>query len=195
MKQPLNCELHYYQEFIPPAEARELYAELHALVSAMRYQPQLADGSSQQLDFGKLMFLDQELLDSNRFPQEYWGPSLPWTENLSSLRKRIEQNTGQTFRVGVLIFYPDGQSGMDYHADYSAFGDTSTIPSISLGAERLFKLREKENGSEFALTLAHGSLIVMGEHCQERYEHCLPIDPACTSPRISLTFRKYGYDE
>ena len=89
MKQPLNCELHYYQEFIPPAEARKLYAELHALVSAMRYQPQLADGSSQQLDFGKLMFLDQELLDSNRFPQEYWGPSLPWTENLTSLRKRF----------------------------------------------------------------------------------------------------------
>ena len=72
MKQPLNCELHYYQEFIPPAEARELYAELHALVSAMRYQPQLADGSSQQLDFGKLMFLDQELLDGklNNFLQK-----------------------------------------------------------------------------------------------------------------------------
>jgi alkylated DNA repair dioxygenase AlkB len=92
-----------------------------------------------------------------------------------------------------LIYYPDGNSGLDFHSDHAVFGDTSIIPSVSLGEEREFKFREKESGNEITTTLESGSLIIMGKHCQERYEHRLPINPESNKPRINLTFRKYGF--
>ena len=81
---------------------------------------------------------------------------------------------------------------MDYHRDVSAFGDTSHIASISLGAERMFSLRELETGEVCDVHLAHGSLIYMGPGCQERYEHAVPADPGCGEARVNLTFRLFG---
>ncbi|MFX0557696.1 alpha-ketoglutarate-dependent dioxygenase AlkB [Maribacter sp. CXY002] len=100
---------------------------------------------------------------------------------------------GLVFQTCVCIFYPDGNSGIDYHSDKTAFGDTAIIPSISLGEERQFCLREKKNMSTTKLILKHGSLLVMKDGCQERFEHSLPTDVKYLKPRINLTFRKYGF--
>ena len=67
-------------------------------------------------------------------------------------------------------------------------------PIHSLGADREFAFRARNDpGDEYRLVLKSGSLLTMGEHCQERYEHALPLDPACASPRISLSYRPYGW--
>ncbi len=49
----------------------------------------------------------------------------------------------------------------------------------------------KENGAEevYSLDLASGSLLLMGEHCQSRYEHGLPKNPNYENGRINITFR------
>ena len=112
---------------------------------------------------------------------------------MKKLKEKIENFTNRKFEVCVLIYYPDGNSGVDFHSDYVAFGDTSIIPSISLGEEREFKFREKESEVEVSQTLENGSLILMGRYCQKRYEHSLPINPKYKEPRINLTFRKYGF--
>ena len=84
---------------------------------------------------------------------------------------------------------------MAYHSDPSAYGNTDCIASVSLGAEREFLLRDQENPDEtYSYLLENGSLIIMGEHCQEHYEHAVPPDPTCHAPRINLTFRKFGWD-
>lgn len=121
------------------------------------------------------------------------GATKSWTSKLKLAKDQIEKITNQQFQVCVLIYYPDGNSGVDYHSDFPAFGSTSLIPSISLGEEREFKFRSKENGEEFGQTLSNGSLTLMGDHCQDRYDHSLPINSEYKRPRINLTFRKYGF--
>lgn len=73
-----------------------------------------------------------------------------------------------------------------------AYGDTSTIPSLSLGEERKFCLREKQTLKVAEVLLKNGSLLIMGKDCQEKYEHALPIDSNYKKGRINITFRKYG---
>ena len=114
---------------------------------------------------------------------------------MAFLKKSIEKHTGIKFETCVCIFYPNGNSGVDFHSDYIAFGDTTIIPSLSIGEERIFLLREKETGKVNELKLENGSLLVMGEYCQERYEHALPLNSDYKKPRINLTFRKYGFNK
>lgn len=193
MKLPLNCEVEYFKDFLEYSETNELFIELIGLVKNLDYRPETEDGETFNVNFAKIMFIDQNLLDENRFPEQHWGPTKPWTDKLKTLKERIENRTNQKFHTCVLIYYPDGSSGVDFHSDYVAFGDTSIIPSISLGEEREFIFREIETGNKFAKTLENGSLIIMGKYCQERYEHSLPINPEYKNPRINLTFRKYGF--
>jgi len=195
MKLPINCEVDYFRGFLDLEDAKGLYLELSELVKELNYIPQTESGISFEVNFKKIMFLDQDLIGENKFPEEQWGPTRVWTSKLKRLKVKIESFTKQQFQVCVLIFYPDGSAGVDYHSDFMAFGDTTIIPSISLGEERVFKFRNKENGNELSTLLEDGSLIIMGKHCQNRYEHSLPIDFKYKNPRINLTFRKYGFDD
>ncbi len=194
MKLPLNSEVDYFNNFLNLKEADILFFELNEIVENTDFRPKTESGFVPEVNFGKVMFLDENLLTENIFPEEHWGPTKGWTDKLKKLKEKIENFTNQKFEVCVLIFYPDGNSGVDFHSDYVAFGDTSIIPSISLGEEREFKFREKESKVEVSHTLENGSLVIMGEYCQERYEHSLPINPKYKKPRINLTFRKYGFD-
>ncbi len=194
MKLPLNCEVEYHSDFVNLKDANDLFIELKNIVEKTNYSPQTVDGRSYDVNFGKIMFLDQNLLDDHKFPEEHWGPTCSWINTLKRLKEKVEKFTNQSFQVCVLIYYPDGNSGVDFHSDYVAFGDTSIIPSISLGEEREFKFREKANTTETSQLLENGSLIIMGAYCQDRYEHSLPINPKYKKGRINLTFRKYGFD-
>ena len=194
MKLPISCEAEYFKGFLDLNDAKNLFNELHKLAKKTKYTPQTVDGTIYEVNFGKIMFIDQNLFIENRFPEKHWGPTKIWTNKLRVLKEKIENFTNKKFQVCVLIYYPDGNSGVDFHSDYVAFGDTTIIPSISLGEEREFKFRNKEDGNEFGTILENGSLIIMGEHCQNRYEHSLPINPKYKKPRINLTFRKYGFD-
>lgn len=192
MRLPLNCTIEYFKDFLSPKEANELYTELAEILTTSTFKPQVINGVTIEVNFNKIMFLDQFLIEENRLPEAIWGPNWPWTEKLKVVKERIAQKVGMEFQVCVLIFYPDGESGVDFHSDFPAFGDTTVIPSISLGEERDFQLKEKANGEITTINLANGSMIVMGEHCQNRYEHALPTNPKYKNPRINLTFRKYG---
>ncbi len=194
MRLPLNCEVEYYDQFLNEKESKDLFYELKDVLEIIDFKPQTEEGKLFEVDFDKMMFADQNLIDENRFPEELWGVTKVWSNGLNSLKEKIQKFTNDCFQVCVAIYYPDGNSGVDFHSDYVAFGDTSIIPSISLGQERAFKFREKETGTEFTQNLSNGSLIVMGKNCQELYEHSLPIDPVYKKPRINLTFRKFGFD-
>ncbi len=193
MKVHLNSEVEYFSNFLELIEVDELFFELSEIVKKTYFNPKTEGGITHEVNFGKIMFLDQNLLVDNIFPEQHWGPTRGWTNKLKSLKGKIENFTNQKFQVCVLIFYPDGNSGVDFHSDYVAFGDTSIVPSISLGEEREFKFREKESGVEVSHILENGSLIIMGKYCQERFEHSLPLNPKYKKPRINLTFRKYGF--
>ena len=187
--------INYEESFISIEEANELFEHLmgyNELTSMMEIKT--LTGDTFKFNFGKMMFIDKELKEENRFPESVWGRNRIWSEKIFSLKKRIEKYTNNKFSTCVCIFYPDGNSGVDYHADKIAFGDTSIIPAISLGEERVFCFRENKTLKEDTMLLKHGSLLIMGQGCQENFEHSLPLDAMYKSPRISLTFRKFGFD-
>ncbi|MDY8137692.1 alpha-ketoglutarate-dependent dioxygenase AlkB [Aquimarina sp. 2201CG5-10] len=196
MNHQLKDVIQYNNSFMSREEANKLFEHLmeyHALTRLMEMKT--PDGTTFQHNFGKMMFLDKELVEEKKFPPSVWGNNMTWSKEIIPLKKRIENYTNNHFRTCVCIFYPDGNSGVDFHSDSTAFGDTSIIPSVSLGEERLFCLRDKKTNKENSMILKHGSLLIMDKGCQEHYEHSLPINPIYKKPRINLTFRKYGFDD
>ena len=193
MQLPLKFENEYIADFLTNEEADHLYIELLEYLEE-HINISLSENTF-KTNFGKIMFVEDYLHHKHVFPEAIWGKTALFPESLFHIRKEVEKIVKKTFPVCVSIFYPDGDSGVGFHSDYAAFGDTSVIVSISLGAERIFQFREKESREEFSMTLKNGSLLVMGKPCQELYEHSLPEDPKCKSGRINLTFRQYGYPE
>lgn len=190
---PLDCRATYYPDFMAPGERDALFRRLRENYDLSDRTMKMADGSDYALDTGAMMFVDRPLI--GEFSEDIWGKIVEWPALLKRLKDRIEPVAQREYRVCRCIHYKDGGSGCDFHADYPAYGDLSSIASISLGEEREFLLRKIEDHSDlYRLTLGDGSLLIMGEGCQERYEHALPANDKYKSPRINLTFRPFGWD-
>lgn len=190
-KLDLNCEAFYHETFFEREEANQINDYLSTIQSLTKPQEvELATGEIFTLPNGKIIFSDQDLIDQNKFPENIWGKSFAWSPLMLKIKDKVEQHTNHEFQVCVCIYYPDGESYVAYHSDKYSYGDTTVIPSLSIGAERTFQLKENVTQKVHELSLAHGSMIVMGEYCQDRYEHALPVDPICSKPRFNMTFRK-----
>ncbi len=194
MKLPLNCTVEYINNFLSKSKAKNLYDELIEVYKIDQLKIKITTSEGElSTDYGKLMFVDKVLFENNKFPEAQWGKNTIWSDSLLKIKEKIEKITGKSFNVCVCIYYPNGNSGVDFHSDYIAFGDTNLIPSLSIGEEREFHLREKKTSNIYEITLLEGSLLIMGENCQQRYEHSLPINPKYKNGRINLTFRPYGF--
>ncbi|MEM7373858.1 MAG: alpha-ketoglutarate-dependent dioxygenase AlkB [Bacteroidota bacterium] len=187
----LTCEVSYYEDFLSAEEAHKLFQELTQDERIFQLRLKGFNDIWETFNFGKIIFLDQDLYEGNKFPEPIWGPTAVWPDKLREVKERVELLTGISFGVGVCIYYPDGASGVDFHSDSSAYGDTSVLPSLSLGEEREFCLKEKKTQKVTGITLQHGSLIIMGNGCQDLYEHALPVNPIYQQSRINVTFRQY----
>ena len=64
------------------------------------------------------------------------------------------------------------------------------VASISLGATRRFRLREREGRGSCGIDLEHGSLLVMSGATQRNWLHAVPPTARTVGPRINLTFRR-----
>ena len=192
MKLPLNCSAEYIPDFLSPEEANQLFDYMISHFDLSNFEIKLYGGKSFLTNYGKLTFLEEEIFHGKKMKPSEMNISAVWTDAIIAVKKRVEELSGHSFQVGVCIHYPDGHSGVGYHFDPPNFGDTTIIPSLSLGEEREFCLREKATGEEYKLTLKNGSLLIMGEYCQERYEHALPENPMYKNPRINITFRQFG---
>ncbi len=191
VKLDLNCEATYHETFFTPEEATEIFDYLSSINTFTKPQEvELASGEIFTLPTGKIIFSAQDLIDQNRFPENVWGKSFSWSPIMLKIKDKVEQLTGHEFQVCVCIYYTDGTAHVDYHSDKYGYGDTTVIPSLSFGAERPFLLKENATQKTHKVLMPHGSMIVMGKHCQDRYEHAVPVDPNCKAPRINLTFRK-----
>lgn len=116
---------------------------------------------------------------------------LPWTPTVGHLRERIEILTHHSFNSVLANLYRDGNDSMGWHADKEKeLGRNPFIASLSLGAERLFKLRHTKTGEGLDLTLSHGSLLLMGGRLQHAWRHCVPKMKHIGGSRINLTFRR-----
>lgn len=190
---PLNCTAFYRANFLDPTEALALFHEIITEFDVTNKVVKMADGGEHRAETGSYIFADPELTSFDAL-SEVWGGRSPWTTSLAHVRDRIEAEVGIRFPVARCIYYQDGSEGVDFHRDLPAYGSTATIASLSLGAERDFVFRSVADPNErFTIRLSSGSLLLMGEGCQELYEHSLPRDASCREARLNLTFRLYGF--
>ena len=115
----------------------------------------------------------------------------PWTTELQSIRKKVEQQCRCAFNSVLANLYRDGNDSMGCHADdEKELGLNPVIASLSLGDERLFKLHHKKRKEILDIILGHGDLLVMAGSLQNHWMHSVPKTKKIKTPRINLTFRK-----
>jgi alkylated DNA repair dioxygenase AlkB len=110
--------------------------------------------------------------------------ALPWTKELVNLKQIVEDISNTKFNSCLLNLYDDGNVGMGWHSDdEKSIEDSSSIASVSLGAERKFSFKHKQSHKTISILLEHGAT-------QKKWLHSLPKSSKITLPRINLTFRK-----
>jgi alkylated DNA repair dioxygenase AlkB len=128
---------------------------------------------------------------------------LPWLPELLSLKARVEEVTpaavyGNLPRTGynavLCNLYRNGNDSVGLHADAEPeMGPV--IASVSLGAERVFRLKANDGGVVLSETLPAGSLLIMAGESQRHFRHEVPKEPLVTESRINLTFRYVKHSE
>ncbi|MEC7799706.1 MAG: alpha-ketoglutarate-dependent dioxygenase AlkB [Verrucomicrobiota bacterium] len=117
----------------------------------------------------------------------------PWTKNLLIIKESIEPIAKTTFNSVLINYYRDGKDRVAWHSDdEKELGKNPVIASVSLGAERKFKLRHKkykENQLQHEVFLQNGSLLLMSGSTQHNWLHEIPRTAKPIGPRINLTFR------
>jgi len=119
-----------------------------------------------------------------------------WLRPLEVLREKLVFRLGQPFNFVLLNYYADQRDSMSWHADNEPeLGVEPTIASISLGAERTFRIRPTkavagQRRVSSKLPLTHGSLLVMRGRSQVDYQHALPKVSTPCGRRLNLTFRQ-----
>ena len=113
-----------------------------------------------------------------------------WIKELLELKEIVEKESKETYNSCLLNLYHSGEEGMAYHADgEKMLKKNGAIASLSLGAERKFSFKHKENKQRIDIVLERGSLLVMKEGTQQNWLHRLPPTKKVNTPRINLTFR------
>jgi len=116
---------------------------------------------------------------------------LPWMPDLLELRNKLQDTLNCPFNAVLLNLYRDGRDYMGWHADNEPeLGQQPVIASLSLGAERLFRIQHKKSKVKKEWTLADGSLLVMRGELQSCWRHSIPKQLRVSEPRINLTFRQ-----
>jgi alkylated DNA repair dioxygenase AlkB len=134
-----------------------------------------------------------------RYSRREYKP-LPWIPELLSLKTRVEEATPEaaytnlglpklSYNAVLCNLYRNGNDSVGLHADAEPeMGPV--IASISLGAERLFRMKRLNGSAVFAERLPHGSLLIMAGQTQKNFKHEVPKEPEVGQPRINLTFRR-----
>ncbi len=130
--------------------------------------------------------------------------STPWAlapAELLDVRTALEGRFGHPFNICRLQRYDDERKHIGPHRDRESEGSWAyPIATISLGAERVFQVREcphlfkctcEPHHGKVVLekALAHGSLFVMPPGFQKGHKHAVLKAKEPCGPRISLTFR------
>ena len=188
-----GAELYYGPHFFQPEEAIQLF---NTLLSKCAWERRRAN-------YGNAVPRDEAYYGDPgthyTYSRRKYQP-LPWLPELLSLKTRVEEATPDAvygnsgvprtgYNAVLCNRYLDGNGSVGLHADDEPeMGPV--IASVSLGAERLFRLKRRDGTVAFSERLAHGSLLIMAGDTQKNFRHEVPKEPGITLPRINLTFRR-----
>lgn len=116
----------------------------------------------------------------------------PWSAapSVLMLRTLVEHVTTLRWNAVLVNLYRDGSDSVAWHSDdETLLGQTPTIASLSLGAQRDFLMRRYDSQERICIRLPHNSLLLMAGTTQQYWQHSLPKRKNIREPRINLTFR------
>jgi alkylated DNA repair dioxygenase AlkB len=187
-----GAEIYYEEDFLPAKEATILFNSLRMKCAWQRHRA----------SFNYVVPRDEayygDLGTNYTYSRREYQP-LAWIPELLSLRSRVEEATPAVaysnltltrlgYNAVLCNLYQNGNDSVGLHADAEPeMGPV--IASVSLGAERLFRLKGKNGTLAFAERLPHGSLFIMAGDTQKNFRHEVPKEPDVALPRINLTFR------
>ena len=183
---PYDGVVNYHGKIFTAAEAAQYFDRLLETITWK---------NDEAIIFGKKIITKRKVAwygDSN-FAYTYSNTTryaLGWTKELLEIKQLAEKFTGVIYNSCLINLYHNGDEGVTWHSDdEKALGKTTTIASISFGAERIFSFKHKQTKETRSIYLPSGSLLVMKEDTQAYWLHCIPKSKKITKPRINLTFR------
>lgn len=128
-------------------------------------------------------------------PYNYSGqtyPARPMPAVIAAIGDRAAGLAGHPYDNCLCNRYDTGDNTMGFHADsYDGLVPTSRIAIASFGAPRQLVFRTRDKRHNRAVTLAHGSILLMNRATQDDWLHAIPRDPTA-GLRISATFRRFA---
>jgi len=114
---------------------------------------------------------------------------IPDMDILNTLREKL--SSVDEYNALFFNWYKDGNDYICAHRDdESGMRTSSTIASVSLGANRIFRIRRYTDKKIVQdVTLKHGSLFIMGGDFQKEFTHEIPKTKKCVDKRINITLR------
>lgn len=188
-----GAEIHYEKNFLAAAEATKLFNLLEKKCAWQRrktsFQSAVPRDEAYYGDPGT----------NYTYSRRQYQP-LAWIPELLSLKARVDEATPASAYANLSLprlpynavlcnFYRNGRDSVGWHADAEPeMGPV--IASVSLGVERLFRLKAFDGALVFAERLPHGSLFIMAGQTQKNFKHEVPKEPDLIQGRINLTFRR-----
>ena len=125
----------------------------------------------------------------------------PMPDYLQVVIDRIAAAGFGAFNAVLINRYRDGRDYISPHSDDN-YGDAEpTIPSLTLGAARPFRLAKMITGSKLDKSTTvefvpgHGDLVVMRGRTNADWQHWVPKTAKPVGERINLTFRNKSVPE
>lgn len=182
-----DAHLRYFPHFLDDAKAGDLLQQLLRETAWRQEEIYIAGIARKQAR------LSAWVGDANAH-YSYSGLQLapsPWTPSLLQLRSAIQERCLCQFNSVLLNLYRDQQDAMGWHSDdEKELGKEPNIASLSLGESRRFLLKHKtKKEHRYAITLQHGSLLLMSGKTQSHWLHAIARETSPRDARINLTFR------
>jgi protein gp37/alkylated DNA repair dioxygenase AlkB len=185
VKTDLQPDVLYFSDFLPQVRADELLARIKA-----------------QADFRQNRYTFKGNTGLRPRLEAWYGSwdyayspgtvlkAAPMPDYLQAVIDRIKACGFGEFNAVLINRYRSGRDYISWHSD-DDYGDPEpTIPSITLGEARPFRLRslsDKRNVVEYVPE--HGSLLIMRGTTNAEWEHMVPKTAKEVGERINLTFR------
>lgn len=181
-----NGEFIFLPNFFSRIEADLL---LNSLKQNIVWRQESMNMYGKKIDFPRLT----AWYGNNDKPYSFSGITLqplPWTNEILTIKYKIEPIANTVFNSVLLNLYRDGNDSISWHTDAEKeLGINPIIASVNFGATRKFQLRHIKTKEKLDIELTHGSLLIMQGELQHYWQHQVPKTSKPVGERINLTFR------